>query len=398
MEVATEPYPLYNRTYHLYRVSPLHHGDSPLLQDQSLRTHAQRLRSRLKGDSIRGVEVDFVGTEGALPNLGPLERCNWDIIGDEDAWIEKQRQLVDPDASEVAASVAPEQARGLDISLEYERTSYNALLLRDPGTTSSPEGFTSLPLLMIKMPAPIREVVLNYLRTTFDAHISPLKLAPSFLTSTLETYFRHLGASTSTQPIRDVIRQLQLQLSFPTSTTLLKHLDITIATHDVTGFVTRGKRIANSTQTPFTSAISHYLRKHLALNLSHPKVQISKVTCGAFTLATDRLKLLVPDISDTSTTEDNDIPDLSPSQAAAEEFYTALVREATGTGKFLAQELAPVRASSPPSSDGNAALPEGRGRKRAVSTTGSVNNNSKRSRARGKENGRASQDVNMGGL
>jgi hypothetical protein len=397
MEVATEPYPLYNRTYHLYRVSPLHHGDSPLLQDGALRTHAQRLRNQLKGDSIRGVEVDFASTEGALPNLGPLERCNWDILGDEDAWIERQRQLVDPEASEVAASIAPEQARGLDISLEYERTSYNALLLRDPGTTSSPEGFTSLPLLMIKMPAPIREVVLNYLRTTFDAHISPLKLAPSFLTSTLETYFRHLGASASSQPIRDVIRQLQLQLSFPTSTALLKHLDITIASHDVPGFVTRGKHIPNSSPTPFTAAITLYLRKHLALELSHPKVQISKITCGAFTLATDRLKLQVPDISDTSTTED-EAPDLSPSQAAAEEFYAALVREATGTGKFLPQELAHVRASSTPSSDGNARVAGGRGRKRAVSTTASVNNNSKRSRARGKENGRGNQDVSMGGL
>ena len=38
------PYPLYNRTYSLFRLSPLHHGDAPLLADRALRTHAKRLK------------------------------------------------------------------------------------------------------------------------------------------------------------------------------------------------------------------------------------------------------------------------------------------------------------------------------------------------------------------
>jgi hypothetical protein len=173
------PYPLYNRTYLLYRVSPLHHSDAPLLSERSLRTHAKRLREQLKGDNVRGVEVDFAGTEDALPNLGPLEDCTWEMIGNEDAWIDRHRQSVDPDSSQLSGTMTAERARGVQVSLEYAKHSYNALLLRDPGVTASPEGFTSLPLLLVKMPAAVRHVFLNYLRTSFDAHVAPLRLAPS---------------------------------------------------------------------------------------------------------------------------------------------------------------------------------------------------------------------------
>jgi len=184
------PYPLYNRTYLLYRVSPLHHGDAPLLHEPSLRTHAKRLREQLKGDNVRGVEVDFAGAEDALPSLGPLGECSWDMIADEDAWIDHHRQSVDPEASHMSAVMTAAHARGVQVSLEYDKQSYNALLLRDPGVTTEPDAFTSLPLLLVKMPAPIRDIFLNYLRTTFDAHVAPLRLPSAFVTSSLETYFR----------------------------------------------------------------------------------------------------------------------------------------------------------------------------------------------------------------
>lgn len=381
-------YPLYNTTYLLYRASPLHHGDTTLMNEQSLRTHARQLRNQLKGDNIRGVEVDFAGTEGAWPTVGPLEDCNWDIIGDEDDWINRQRHVVDPEASQVSANISAEHARGLHVTLEYERNSYSALLLRDPTNTTSPEGFTALPLLMLKMPAPIREVFLKYLRTTFDAHVAPLRLAPTFLTSTLETYFRHLNASTSTQSIRDVVRQLQLQLSFTNNSSLLKHIDVNISSNDVPAFVKRGTQLRHQTRTPFTSAISTYLQKHLALDLSHPKVQITKVTCGSFVLSLDRLKLFAPADSDVSIIEGRDSPGASASQLAAHELYVSMIREATGTGKFLPENLVIERDSATPSSDGgNARLQDGRGRrKRAISTTTPVGGNAKRSKARGKEN------------
>ncbi|KAF2193091.1 hypothetical protein K469DRAFT_730050 [Zopfia rhizophila CBS 207.26] len=377
-------YPLYNTTYHLYRLSPLYHGGTPLLHEPTLRTHARRLRDLLKGDNVRGVQVD---AESALQTAGPLEECNWDMVGDENAWIEFHRQAIEPEASQLTSVLTPEGARGIQVDLQYEKNSYNALLLRDPGTTSSPDKFTSLPLLLVKMPQPIREILLNYLSSTFDTRVAPLKLPATFLISTLESYFRHLTADTSTQAIQDVIHQLQLQLAFPSSTKLLKSIDITIAGNDVAGFVTRGKRMSKSSRTPFSSAISGYLQKHLALDLSNAKAHISRITCGAFTIASDgRIKISPPQPlpSDVSSTEDSINLDSSPAELATHELYTSLVRVATGAGKFLPDDIVDeLNATPTPTAGGR----RGR-RKRAVSNTAAAIPTSKRQKGKEREKGR----------
>ncbi|KAL5430150.1 hypothetical protein PMIN07_010254 [Paraphaeosphaeria minitans] len=375
------PYPLYGRSYLLYRLSPLHHGDVPLLNEPVLDIHAKRLREQLKGDNVRGVEVDFAGPEDALPNLGPLDQCSWDMIGDEDAWIDRHRQLADPDASHLTTLVHAEHARGIQVTLDYENHAYNALLLRDPTATTSPHGFTSLPLLLVKMPSAIRAIFLDYIRTSFDAHVVPLRLSSAFVTSTLETYLRHLTASTSTQSVQDVIGQLQVQLSFPKATTLLRHLDVTIAGRHVSGFLNRGGLLRDAKDSPFTTALAAYMRKHLALDISHPKVHISRISCASLVLATDRLKLMAPDIADSSIV-DSDTPQASAGELAVQDFYASLVKEAAGTGKFLSEHLTVDRRSSTPSSPTSASASR---RKRAVSNVPAASRNTKRSRAREKE-------------
>jgi hypothetical protein len=378
------PYPLYNRTYNLYRISPLHHGETPLLADRALRTHAKRLKEQLKGDNVRGVQVDFAGAEDTA-KLGPLEECSWDLVGDEDAWIDRHRQSVDPEASQLSAVLSAERARGLEVSLEYEKQSYNALLLRDPGVTSSPEAFTSLPLLLVKMPGPVRDIFLNYLRTTFDAHVAPLRLPSAFITSSLETYFKHLAARTSTQSIPDVIRQLHVQLAFPNTTSLLKHVEITIAGADVSGFVDRGRLIKDSHNKPFTAALSSYLKRHLALDISHPKVHISRISCNSFHLGTERLKLVAPDtLADTSFSDaEGASQDASAGQLAVQELYTSLVREATGSGKFLPEDWNDARTGTPFST----ASGRSETRKRTISNA-AVGDKIKKKKGKGKENGR----------
>ncbi|PVH97138.1 hypothetical protein DM02DRAFT_92040 [Periconia macrospinosa] len=384
------PYPLFNRTYTLYRVSPLHHGDQPLLHPPSLRTHAKRLKEQLKGDNVRGVEVDYAGTGDALPNLGPLQDCQWELIGDEDAWIDHHRQVVEPDASQLSSAMTVEQARGIQVTLGYEKQSYNALLLRDPARTTVPEPFTHLPLLLVKMPAPVRDIFLTYIRTSFDAHVVPMKLPSAFLTSSLETYFRHLSAPTSTQSIPDVIRQLQIQLSFPNATSLLKHVDITIAGRHVSGFVDRGKAMNGSKDKPFATALSSYIKTHLALDTSHPKVQISKITCGGFTLTTERLKLVAPETSSDVSFESS-APDTSAGQQAVDELYRSLVEEATSTGRFLPQDSTEDVASSTPASAASKNQPDRR--KRAISSAAAGNNTTKRSKAKGRGNERRDQEM-----
>jgi hypothetical protein len=374
------PYPLYNRTYHLYRLSPLHHGDAPLLDDRSLRTHAKRLKEQLKGDNVRGVQVDFAAAADDTAKLGPLEECTWETVGDEDAWIDRHGQ-----SAEEAGALQPERARGIDVSLEYEKQSYNALLLRDPGVTSSPAGFTSLPLLLVKMPGPIRDIFLNYLRTAFDAHVAPLKLPSAFLTSSLETYFKHLSSSSSTQTIQDVVRQLHIQLAFPASTSVLKHVELTIAGADVPGFVARGKLLKDGADKPFTTALSQYLKAHLALDTSHPKAHISRISCASFHLGTERLKLVAPEPLDENSFSDDAAAaqDMSAGQHAVQDFYAALVRQAAGSGKFLPDDLAFGRDDTPSSTS---SAPTGR-KKRAISNASAVSGYRKKAN-RGKENGK----------
>jgi hypothetical protein len=375
------PYPLYGRTYQLFHASALHRGDTPLLNDRSLQTHAKRLKEQLKGDNVRGVQVDFAAAEDTA-KLGPLEDCTWELFGDEDAWIDRHRQSIEPEASQMTTVLTPDRARGIEISLEYEKQSYNALLLRDPGVTSSPDGFTSLPLLLVKMPGPIREIFLNYLRTAFDAHVAPLRLPSSFITSSLETYFKRLSSSTSTQTIQDVVRQLNVQLAFPNTTTSLKHIEITIAGADVPGFVTRGK----GSDKPFTTALSQYLKTHLALDLSHNKAHISRISCSSFHLGTDRLKLAAPiPLDDNSMSDDvGASQDISAGQLAVQDFYAALVREATGTGKFLPEELALEQRDGTPSSTTSA---QSSRRKRAASNASAISAYRKKAKSKGKENG-----------
>ncbi|KAJ4989609.1 hypothetical protein SVAN01_04826 [Stagonosporopsis vannaccii] len=370
------PYPLYNRTYSLYRLSPLHHGDAPLLAGRALRTHAKRLKEQLKGDNVRGVQVDFASAEDTA-RLGPLEECSWDLLGDEDAWIDHHRQLQDPGAPQLPP---PTEVRGIEVSLEYEKQSYNALLLRDPSNTTVPDGFSSLPLLLVKMPGPVREVFLQYLRTAFDAHVAPLRLSSTFITNSAETFFRQLSASTSTQTIQDVVRQLSVQLAFPGTTTLLKHVDVTIAAADVPGFVARGKHARSS---PFTTAFAAYLAKHLALDVFHSKAQVSRISCNSFHLGTERLKLAAPDtLAETSFSDEGGATqDASAGQLAVEEFLTSLIREASGSGRFVPEDLTTTLRDGTPSS--TASSKPGR-KKRAVSSAGATNGDKKRAKAKRK--------------
>ncbi|OCK78193.1 hypothetical protein K432DRAFT_302555 [Lepidopterella palustris CBS 459.81] len=366
------PYPLYNSTFHVYRLSPLYHGETPLLEESTLGIHSRRLRDLLKGDNLRGVQVDFPGSENPIHKSGPLEGCEWDLLGDEAAWIDLQKQTDVSESRDIAPTVLAETARGIQIDLQYTKQTYSAFLLRNPETTTSPPNFTSLPLLLVRMPAPVREIVLNYLSTTFDTRISPLKLRPSFLTSVVESHLTHLTHATSTQSIPDIIKMLQLQLTFPASTTLLKNIDISIAREDVAGFLARGKLLAQQRQTrstsdsstlsgPFTTAFSHYTTTHLALPLSNPKIHISKIACGAFAIASEgKIKLFPPEpLSSDGSDDGTGITDLSAAERAMADLYTSLVQEASSCGNFTDLDMNMEDVEDMPTAKGRAKRPLG---------------------------------------
>ncbi|KAL0264705.1 hypothetical protein SLS55_000656 [Diplodia seriata] len=343
-------YPLYDSTYTTYRLSPLYHGANTLLDETTLRMHARRLRDTLRGDILRGVDVgagSFDGTSGIL------ESCSWDLIGDEESWETLHRQDIDAQEDEQpgdltdALSLDPSEARGVHVELRYQKASYTALLLRDPEAddVQTPEGFTALPLLLVRMPVALRDTFTSYIASTFDARIAPMKLRSRFLSATLETILSHLdvattGSLSSASPLPSILSRLQLQISFPTACPIatLRGLDITLSRNDLPDFLTRGIALLPNTTAddtnitgPFTAALSHYLQTHLALSLAHPGVHISKIALPPLLALSAgdgaRIKLFSPHTA-ASAAPDSASVSVAALQRVMDAFYRGLLRAA----------------------------------------------------------------------
>jgi Kinetochore complex Sim4 subunit Fta1 len=312
-QTAREPpaYPLYGSTYTLYRLSPLYHGNTPLLR--SLNGHARRLRDSLVGDTLRGVQVAAELSEVSNTSTGgALRTCTWDLLGDEAAW-ERAHRLQEDDEDEISALVQVEaqDARGIHVELRYNQATHCAVLLGDPLEKSVVPGFTALPLLLVRMPVPVRETFLEYLSTTFDTRISPMMLRPPFLGSVLEKILERSNTG-STPDTNLFVKGLQIQLSFPSVTPLLKNIDMTFSPEDMSQFISRGRILMQRRSTvsstldippgsttapavtgPFIIALSAYLEHHVAMSLEHPAIVLSKVALGSFAFAREgKLKVL----------------------------------------------------------------------------------------------------------
>ncbi|RSM08002.1 hypothetical protein CEP52_004993 [Fusarium oligoseptatum] len=105
----------------------------------------------------------------------------------------------------------------------------------------------------------------------------------------------------------------------------LRSIDITISAQDLRRFLRAGQKIRPSDKTiwkgdarerrrlaggntddgwawrttqdaktnPFTEALGSYLHHHLALDLFHPSVQVTQISCTGFVLGQGRLKILM---------------------------------------------------------------------------------------------------------
>ncbi|KAH0538786.1 hypothetical protein FGG08_004618 [Glutinoglossum americanum] len=346
------PYPLYNVTLTLYRLSPLYHaGAQSLLVNATLVQHARHLKDLLAGEVLRGVRVGLAtGGDEGLVKAGKLKECRWKVLGDEAAWIEQERRLrVDKsvDVTQTEEELAPEDVRGIHVEVEYEKTTYMAVLLRNSSsrTVEDNTGFTHLPLVVTRMPGPLRETFLDYLSTTFDTRASLLKLPSGFLTSSLERFLAEVTAPNEDDvedtdesarqilgSLRNTVKDLAVTLAFTTPVTpLLKSLEITISKADIPGFIAQGKKPQQSpeppqsdrkrkrdqsipiTSGPFTSALSQYTNAHLAFSLTHPDISISKIACGAFALGAEGKAKIFPPID---PEEAGDVPTRSQTATA----------------------------------------------------------------------------------
>jgi hypothetical protein len=138
-----------------------------------------------------------------------------------------------------------------------------------------------------------------------------MKLRPPFLGSVLEKILGQYDTE-STPDTNFFVKGLQIQLSFPSVTPLLKNIDMTFSSEDMSQFISRGRILMQrrsivpstldippgSSATPgvtgpFSIALSAYLQHHVAMSLEHPAIIISKVALGSFAFAREgKLKVL----------------------------------------------------------------------------------------------------------
>jgi hypothetical protein len=305
------PYPLYGATHALYRVSPLHNGTAPLTA--SLPIHARRLRDAVAGDALRGVPLSSNPAEAGSQqdnagSWGAFRGCTMRLLGSEAAWARARAAAedADSDADEISGvedDVPAAEAVGVLIELAFERATHGAILLGDAAGKSRVPGFTCLPLLLVRMPAALRAVLLRFLGTAFDARVAPMKLRRRFLARALDVVIERRLAETQSGTLVDAgafPRGLQLQLAFPSAAPMLKSIDVDLNQADLSELVEHGRklwerrssnRIDRDSESPitgpFTLALAEYLSRHLALNFEHAAVVLSKCSLGPFAFAGD---------------------------------------------------------------------------------------------------------------
>ena len=334
----SKPYPLFNSTFTVFKVSPLFHGNlhagpkSPL-SEEALKTHARQLRNTLTKDSIRGLGIAHDSQEYS----DTLQDCSWSLLGNETQW----KSDAQTESQSPVQFVNSDNARGINVQLKYEKATHCAMLLRDPmNLVDDHPQFTTLPLLLLRMPAAIRNVFLNYLRLNFDCNISAHTLHS--IDASLERFIATVSENASSwspftyQPsLPAILKNLQIQLTFPSVTKLLKNLDITIAAEDIPPFLEQGKMLVTQQPQlqgcPFIAALSCYLDKHCALRLDQKSVRVSKIVCGVFALSMDgKMKIFAPDRfeldAEYSSSNLDDVPQ-TPVQIALNELYARLVAE-----------------------------------------------------------------------
>lgn len=309
------PYPLYNTTFALHRVTPLYTNSSVPLNNASLALQARRFRDLLVGDVLRGVRVGLALEDDVLARVGALQSVSWRLLPSEENWLaEVDAWLGNVDNEDTAMDL--NISRGILVTITYEKMVYTGILLRpaiheDDGTQRGEavamNGFEHFPLLLTKMPGSLRDTFMDFLASTFDVRVSPLHLSSAYLTSTFEKYISDvttdmdgsvLDLRESSRTLRSITKDVQIYLGFdlPGGSASLKTIDIQIAREDLPRLVAQGRNMrGQGRDAPFMKALASYIKAHLALDLKHEYVRIVRIACGAFVLGGEgRVKLPQP--------------------------------------------------------------------------------------------------------
>ncbi|KAK3688909.1 kinetochore complex Sim4 subunit Fta1-domain-containing protein [Podospora appendiculata] len=355
--------PFYNTTFSTHRVSPLYIGKERLTTER-LRTLAQRLRDILVGDVVRGVEVGLGpdGDDPVMGRFGALEAVDMHWVRLASVRDLSQDHMdVDPSPSAGGHNHLLKQ-KAIHISLRYEASSCTALLLpslaqRDDNDGSenshlprnmsfsldaqpaNPQHFLTMPLLLLRMPTPLKPIIADFLATSFDCRVSPLRLGTRSLVHSWEAWARLSGLPSRGPLAKDMVLSLGFYLDWQPADDdedeqhhhpgLLKSIDVIIPAAELRKFadappakrkiswegdLTKRRKLAGGRpreegwewraaresgaaaaaaveRQPFTEALGRYVDHHLGLDLFHPGVRVTKVACAGFAMSEGRLKV-----------------------------------------------------------------------------------------------------------
>ncbi|PKY08477.1 hypothetical protein P168DRAFT_314568 [Aspergillus campestris IBT 28561] len=304
------PQHLLNTSWTLHRLSPLHHEKefATLSTPTALKTYASRLQDQLTGSTLGGLQASgitsgAVADDEALSRTGALNSCTWETL--------PSLSFLEPQTQSRSNRRQPKQQPGILVILEYENIVYKAALLAPPPTTGSPtsdrKGSTHLPLLLTRLPGPLRQTFISFLAANFDTYCSALRFPSHFMCAGLEAYVNGINteeddrAAQRQTVLEDVVKEMQITLSFSSSIAPeLRSLNVNIPRGSLADFVDTDREDGS-----ILSSLSSYLEKHLAMKLdlsaeSNKKispakehVRVSRISCGGFLLGGDgRLKLV----------------------------------------------------------------------------------------------------------
>ncbi|KAJ5092940.1 CENP-A-nucleosome distal centromere subunit CENP-L [Penicillium angulare] len=340
---SASPWQLFNTSWTLHRLSPLHHKKdcNTLLDNQSaLNTYAARLRDQLTGDVLAGLQAtNSTLDDDALSKTGALKECTW-------------QSITSPRAAASGRRATSTSFPGILVTLTYENIVYKAALLAEAKSSSrrgsARSGSSFLPLLLTKCPNALRQTIISFLSSNFDAYCAPLRLPSAFLCLGLETFvdeLRNRAGSSSDETVEDVVKELQLTLSFSAAIApALRSLNVGISRSSLAGFLesdeNNSKRTLNQKlRCPLIPNLTSYLETHLAMQLdldgSSPDqiakqhVRLSKVTCAAFVLGSDgRMKLVVDSTQSEGQGEEERVAKDQAALHASETLLRAVIQKA----------------------------------------------------------------------
>lgn len=361
----------FNTTFSTHRASPLYVG-SEGLGTIRLNRLARSLRDTLVGDVVRGIQVGLEATDTPMGQVGPLRsvQIRWfqtsSVFGVASSAEEANRDSHAEEPTKNSTSTSNTHWRGLWIEIRHENAAYMGILLPGLSETSGahvnsaqdwtmqPEGghksvdnhpdhFINLPLLLLRMPLPLKNIVSEWLSTTFDCRVSKVTLGTKTIVNIWEAWVQATGlpargpdfvvtlafnAPLSESDQRDI--DAELDPIGKQAEPGLRSVDITISPEDLRRFVQAGttlrpqnrqnsgswvadvrerRKLAGGNSEdgwswrddkdgqdppkfPFTEALGRYLDHHLALNLFHPSVRVTQISCAGFVLGQSRLKIL----------------------------------------------------------------------------------------------------------